>query len=71
MASLTEEERLAASAKRLALRHVERKTSQSQEASHSRDHAIRDALEEGCSIREVAAAANLSPARVHQIRHGK
>jgi DNA-binding NarL/FixJ family response regulator len=58
-------------AQKQALRHVGRKSNQSEEASHSRNLAIRDALEEGCSIREVAAAANLSPARVHQIRHGK
>jgi DNA-binding NarL/FixJ family response regulator len=68
---MTPEQKYAASAKRLALRHVARKAGQAQEAAHSRNLAIHDALKDGCSMREVAAAADLSPARIHQIRHGK
>jgi adenine deaminase len=58
-------------AQKKALRWVGRASEKAKLASGYRDSMIRDALEEGCSIREVAAAANLSPARVHQIRHGK
>ncbi len=57
-------------AKSKALRDVKRTTVQLDLAKERRDAAIRDALDEA-SVREVAAAAELSSARVHQIRHGK
>jgi len=60
-----------ASAERQALRFVGKTAQRAKEASQNRDMMIRDALEVGCSIREVAKAADLSPARVHQIRHGR
>ncbi len=52
------------------LRAVRRAAVQSTLAAERRDAAIRDALEFS-SVREVAVAAELSPARVHQIRHGR
>ncbi len=54
-----------------ALRWVRRAAEKSKLAAESRDTMIRDALDEGLSVRAVGAAANLSPARVHQIRHGR
>ncbi len=57
-------------AKSKALRAVKRTTVQADLAKERRDAAIRDALDEA-SVREVAEAAELSPARVHQIRHGR
>jgi hypothetical protein len=54
-----------------ALRQVRRAAVQSTLASERRDASIRDALNDGCTIRETAEAAGLSPARVHQIRYGK
>lgn len=53
-----------------ALRDVKKMTVQADLAKERRDAAIRDALEV-CSVRVVAEAAELSPARVHQIRHGR
>ncbi len=40
-------------------------------ASRGRDDAIRLAHENGATIRAIAEAASLSPARVHQILHGR
>lgn len=40
-------------------------------AAQARDDAIRAAHAAGETIRAIAAAAGLSPARVHQILHGK
>ncbi len=40
-------------------------------ASKERDDAIRKAHAAGCSIRSIAAAVELSSARVHQILHGR
>ncbi len=57
--------------KKQALRRVTTSAVRSKLAAESRDTLIREALEVGCSIREVAAEANLSPARIHQIRHGR
>ncbi len=57
-------------AKSKALRDVKRTTVQLGLAKERRDAAIRDALGEA-SVREVAAASELSSARVHQIRHGR
>jgi AcrR family transcriptional regulator len=57
--------------KKQHLRYVRNGSEQAKNAAATRDNRIRDALEMGLSIREVAAAAGLSPARVHQIRHGK
>lgn len=56
--------------KRKALRKVELMSERSTLAAKARDMAILDALG-SASIREVATAAGLSPARVHQIRHGR
>lgn len=56
--------------KKQALRHVRRTSTAAKLASERRDAAIHHALDSS-SIREVAEAASLSPARVHQIRHGK
>lgn len=39
--------------------------------SQNRDQAIRDAHTAGHSIRAIAAATSLSPARIHQILHGR
>ncbi len=56
--------------KKQALRRVSRSAEKATVAAHERDVSIQDALLVA-SIREVAEAAHLSPARVHQIRHGK
>ncbi len=40
-------------------------------AAQARDDAIRAACADGATIRAVAVAAGLSPARVHQILHGR
>jgi hypothetical protein len=40
-------------------------------AAAQRDSTIRAAHAKGASIRAIAAAAGLSPARVHQILHGR
>ncbi len=53
------------------LRWVKNSSDKSKAAAEYRDEMICEALADGLSIREVAAAAGLSPARVHQIRHGK
>ena len=58
------------SEKKKVLRRVRRASEQAKIAKESRDGWIHEALEL-CSVREVATAAELSPARVHQIRHGK
>jgi hypothetical protein len=52
------------------LRRVQRLAERAKTVSAQRDEAIRQALGI-CSIRETAKAADLSPARIHQIRHGK
>lgn len=39
--------------------------------SQNRDQAIRDAHTAGHSIRAIAVATSLSPARIHQILHGR
>lgn len=40
-------------------------------AAQARDDAIRAASAAGETIRAIAAAAGLSPTRVHQILHGR
>jgi hypothetical protein len=40
-------------------------------AIRARDNAIRAASSSGSSIRAIAGAAGLSPARIHQILHGR
>lgn len=57
--------------KKQILNKVRHGSKQAKDATLLRDHRIREALDLGMSIREVAAAADLSPARIHQIRHGK
>ena len=49
---------------------VRRAAAKAASASAGRDAAIREALVTH-SVRQVAEAAGLSPARVHQIQHGK
>ncbi len=56
--------------KKRAMRKVSRAAETAAVAARVRNVAITDALELG-SIREVAEAAGLSPARIHQIRHGR
>jgi hypothetical protein len=56
--------------KKQALRWVKRSSDKAKVAAANRDDMIRDALE-FCSLREVGEAAGLSPARIHQIRHGR
>jgi translation initiation factor 2 alpha subunit (eIF-2alpha) len=56
--------------KKDSLRRVTRDADKAKEASWRRDKTICEALEHA-STREVAVAAGLSPARIHQIRHGK
>jgi hypothetical protein len=58
------------SIQRAALRRVDRLSTNAKKAAEQRDEAIREALK-SCSIRAVAEVASLSPARVHQIRHGR
>ncbi len=53
------------------LRRVRNGSAQARGATETRDNRIRAALDYGLSIRAVAEAAGLSPARVHQIRHGR
>lgn len=50
---------------------VTRAAAKAASALEARNVAIRAAHERGETIRAVAAAAGLSPARVHQILHGK
>jgi hypothetical protein len=59
-----------AQARSHALRHVGFAAKKAKAASEARDQAIVYSLE-FATTREVAAAAGLSPARIHQIRHGK
>lgn len=40
-------------------------------AAQNRDDEIRKAHEQGETIRAIAQVAGLSPARVHQILHGR
>jgi hypothetical protein len=56
--------------KKQALRRAAQGTAKAIAASETRNAAILAALE-FCSVREVAAATGLSPARIHQIRHGR
>jgi AcrR family transcriptional regulator len=56
--------------KKKALRRVTRSAEKSRLAAAERDLAIADALQYA-SMRQVAESAGLSPARIHQIRHGK
>lgn len=56
--------------KKQALRRVTRSAEKLELAKAERDARIHDALELA-SVREVAAAADLSPARAHQIGHGR
>jgi hypothetical protein len=58
------------SEKRKALRHVARSAEKSRLAAAERDASILEALELA-SMRQVAESAGLSPARIHQIRHGR
>jgi hypothetical protein len=58
------------SAKTKALRGVSREAARAKLAIETRNAVIRHALETS-SVREVAVAAQLSSARVHQIRHGR
>ncbi len=62
---------MTAAEKKKALRHVQGGAEKAKVAVENRDTRILVALGLGLSIREVATAAGLSPARVHQIRHGK
>ncbi len=57
--------------KKKLFRSVRRAAEKATTASETRQAAIIAALEVGCSVRQVADAAGLSPARIHQIRHGK
>ena len=56
-------------AKKAAARHraADRKADEARQAFRA---AILTALDSGASMREVAAATGISPARVHQVRHG-
>ncbi len=56
--------------KNRAMRKVTRTAEKATAAARDRNQSILDALEFG-SLREVADAAGLSPARIHQIRHGR
>ncbi len=56
--------------KNRAMRKVTRTAAKASAAARDRNQSILDALEYG-SLREVADAAGLSPARIHQIRHGR
>jgi hypothetical protein len=56
--------------KKQALRRAARATEAALVASIDRNAKISAALE-FASTREVALATGLSPARIHQIRHGK
>ncbi len=62
---------MTAAEKKKVLRWVRRASEKAKIAAGHRDTMILDALEDGCTIREVATEAGLSPARVHQIRHGR
>jgi len=53
------------------LTRVKWATDKARAAQQARDDQIRIALGEGHSVREVAVAAGLSPARIHQIQHGR
>ena len=53
------------------LRKVARAADKAVSASQNRDDTIRDAHQAGQTIRAIAAAAKISPARVHQILHGR
>ncbi len=53
------------------LRRVRNGAEQAKGAAATRDARILAALESGLSLRQVALAAGLSPARIHQIRHGR
>lgn len=44
---------------------------QAASASRARDEAIRAAHANGATIRGIATAAGLSPARIHQIIHAR
>lgn len=50
-------------------RKIEKATNEARRAARRRDDVIREAHTEGMSIRKIAAVANLSPARVHQLLH--
>jgi hypothetical protein len=50
---------------------VRRAAAKAVSASHERDRAIRNAYVAGETIRAIAKAASLSPARIHQILHGR
>ncbi len=56
--------------KKRALVRVTRTAEKAKAASRDRNEAIIGALEFS-SLREVAQASGLSPARIHQIRHGR
>jgi hypothetical protein len=56
--------------KKQALRRVGRAAEKSRLAAAARDESILEALELA-SMRQVAESAGLSPARIHQIRHGR
>ena len=50
---------------------VTRAAAKAASASQTRDVTIREAHAGGATIRAIALAAGLSPARVHQILHGR
>jgi hypothetical protein len=50
---------------------ITRATAKAISASENRDNLIRQAHASGVTIRAIAAAAGLSPARIHQILHGR
>lgn len=58
-----------ATLKKQRLRGVRDGAAQAQSAVVLRDERIVKAHEDGCTIREVAEAAGLSPTRIHQILH--
>jgi hypothetical protein len=53
------------------LRTVRRTARKAVLALDARNQAIRDAHAAGATIRAIAVEAELSPARVHQILHGR
>lgn len=53
--------------KRHALRRTSRAAIALKKAAAERDAAIHNARVAGCSLREIATAAELTPGRIHQI----